>query len=91
MDKQTIIEAMARQDILSTDLSRGPGAVILRSGGRPKCIVIHADGNDFYADIPGFFSKTKLKIRRIEVEAQAERDRKMEEFLQSQKAEETKD
>ncbi|MGI6027989.1 MAG: hypothetical protein ACOX81_01095 [Candidatus Heteroscillospira sp.] len=85
MDKETIIEAMASQNILAADLSDGPTAVIItKDRSRPKCIVIRADGEDFTADVPAFFGSKKLRITRAEVAARAERDRKLKEFLAGQ-------
>ena len=85
MDIQNIIEAMAEQHILETDLSGGPTAVIIRQGtGRPKCIVVRAEGRDFTIDVPGFFSSKKVKVAREEVEKQAEKARRLQEFMKEQ-------
>ena len=85
MKIETIIEAMAEQKILETDLMEGPTAIIItKDERRPKCLVVRADGEDFTVDVPGFFASSKIKVRRADVEVQAEKMRKLKEFLESQ-------
>ena len=85
MKMETIIEAMTQQKILEADLSAGPTAIIVtKDERRPKCLVVRADGEDFSVDVPGFFASSKIKVSRADVIAQAEKMRKLKEFLESQ-------